>query len=297
MPQPKEDRMKKSLLACFSLLLLLVCVPSARGDSPVWKVAKGDAHLFIGGTVHVLSQDDYPLPEAFEKAYQASSIIVFEADIQEMQTPEFQQALVEQARYPEGRDLTMYLTDGTRAHLVQFLDSRQLPMDNLVKFKAGMVSVTLTIVELQRLNLAGAGVDQFYSQRAANDRKEIGALETAQEQLMFIATMGEGKEDELIAYTLRQIEDLPEMMQAMKAAWRAGDNAEMEAVALRPMEKDFPVMTDRFVEDRNNVWLPKIEAMFETEAVELVLVGALHLVGKEGLLEQLKAKGYEIENL
>ncbi len=297
MPQPKDDRMKKSLLACFSLLLLLVCVPSARGDSPVWKVAKGDAHLFIGGTVHVLSQDDYPLPEAFEKAYQASSIIVFEADFRELQTPEFQQALVEQARYPEGRDLTMYLTDGTQAHLVQFLDSRQLPRDNLVKFKAGMVSMTLTIVELQRLGLAGAGVDQFFSQRAANDQKEIGALETAQEQLMFIATMGEGKEDELIAYTLRQIEDLPAMMQAMKTAWRAGDNAKMEAVALTPMEKDFPLMTDRFVEDRNNVWLPKIEAMFETEAVELVLVGALHLVGEEGLLEQLKEKGYEIDNL
>lgn len=297
MPLPKDDRMKRTLLACFALLLLLVFSPPARADSPVWKVAKGDAHLFIGGTVHVLSQDDYPLPEAFEKAYQASSIIVFEADIQEMQTPEFQKALVEQASYPEGRDLTMFLTDETRAHLVQFLESRQLPMDNLVKFKAGMVSVTLTIVELQRLGLAGAGVDQFFSQRAANDQKEIGALETAQEQLMFIATMGEGKEDALIAYTLRQIEDLPAMMQAMKAAWRAGDNAKMEAVALRPMEKDFPLMTDRFVEDRNDAWLPRIEAMFETEAVEFVLVGALHLVGEEGLLEQLKAKGYEIENL
>jgi uncharacterized protein YbaP (TraB family) len=63
------------------------------------------------------------------------------------------------------------------------------------------------------------------------------------------------------------------------------------------MEKDFPVMTDRFVEDRNNVWLSKIEAMFETEAVEFVLVGALHLVGEEGLLERLKSKGYTVENL
>jgi hypothetical protein len=176
MLQPKDDRMKKSLLACFALLLLLVCTPSARADSPVWRVAKGDAHLFIGGTVHVLSQDAYPLPEAFEKAYQASSIIVFEADIQEMQTPEFQQALVEQASYPEGRDLTMFLTDDTRAHLVQFLSSRQLPMDNLVKFKAGMVSVTLTIVELQRLGLAGSGVDQFFSLRAARPASSASTI-------------------------------------------------------------------------------------------------------------------------
>ena len=289
--------MRKRLLACFPLLILLVCAPLALADSPVWKVTRGDRHLFIGGTVHVLSQADYPLPEAFEAAYQAASVIVFEADIQEMQTPEFQQALLDRVSYPEGQDLTMFLTDDTREHVVAFLNSRQLPMENLVKFKAGMVSVTLTILELQRLGLAGAGVDEFFSQRAANDQKEIGALETAQEQLMFIASMGEGKEDALIAYTLRQIEDLPELMQAMKAAWRAGDNAKMEEVALKPMEKDFPIMTDRFVEDRNDAWLPRIEAMFETEAVELVLVGALHLVGEEGLLEMLKDKGYQIENL
>lgn len=289
--------MKKRLLAGFSLLLFWVCAPPALADSPVWKVTRGDRHLYIGGTVHVLSPADYPLPEAFEAAYQAASVIVFEADIQEMQSPEFQQALLDKASYPEGRDLTLFLRDDTREHLMQFLNSRQLPTDNLVKFKAGMVSMTLTIVELQRLGLAGSGVDEFFSLRAANDQKEIGALETAQEQLMFIATMGEGKEDELIAYTLRQIEDLPELLQAMKDAWRAGDNARLEAVALKPMEKDFPVMTDRFVEDRNEAWLPRIEAMFETEAVELVLVGALHLVGEEGLLEQLRAKGYEIENL
>ncbi len=87
------------------------------------------------------------------------------------------------------------------------------------------------------------------------------------------------------------------MLQAMKAAWREGDNDRLEEVALKPMEKDFPVMTDRFVEDRNDAWLPKIEAMLRTEEVELVLVGALHLVGEEGLLEQLKGKGYTVENL
>ena len=289
--------MKKGFLACFSIFLLLASLSPAAADSPVWKVSKGDRHLFIGGTVHILTQTDYPLPEAFEQAYGASSVIVFEADFRELQTPEFQQALLSRAKYPEGRNLMMFLTDDTRKHLVQYLAERQIPMDNLIKFKAGMVAMTLTMVELQRLGLAGSGVDQFFSLRALNDQKEIGHLETADEQLDFIAGMGEGKEDALISYTLRQMEDLPEMLQAMKAAWRAGDNAKLEEVALKPMEKDFPVMTDRVVEDRNDAWLPKIEAMLRTEEVELVLVGALHLVGEEGLLEQLKGKGYTIDNL
>jgi uncharacterized protein len=288
--------MKKSFLACFSVLLLLVTVPTVGADSPVWKVAKGDNHLFIGGTVHVLSQDDYPLPEAFEKAYSASSVIVFEADIQELQTPEFQKALLSRTSYPEDRNLLMFLTDDTQEHLTQFLASRQIPMDKLVKFKAGMVSITLTMVELQRLGLTGTGVDQFYSLRALNDGKETGHLETADEQLAFLATMGEGQEDVLIAYTLRQMEDLPELMHAMKDAWRTGDNTKMEEVALKSIQKDFPEVTDQFVTDRNDAWLPKIEAMFQTDDVEFVLVGALHLVGENGLIKQLKEKGYAVEN-
>jgi len=289
--------MKKALTACFSVFLLLALLSPAAADSPVWKVARGGRHLFIGGTVHILTQADYPLPEAFEQAYGAASVVVFEADFRELQTPEFQQALLSRAQYPDGTNLMMFLTDDTREHLVQYLADRQIPMGNLIKFKAGMVAMTLTMVELQRLGLAGSGVDQFFSLRALNDQKEIGRLETADEQLAFIAGMGEGREDAMIAYTLRQMEDLPEMMQAMKAAWRAGDNAKLEEVALKPMEKDFPVMTDRFVEDRNDAWLPRIEAMLRTEEVELVLVGALHLVGEEGLLEQLRDKGYDIENL
>lgn len=189
----------------------------------------------------------------------------------------------------------MFLTEDTQTHFKQHLASRQIPMDNLVKFKAGMVSITLTMVELQRLGLASSGVDQFSNLRALNDQKEIGQLETADEQLAFIAAMGEGKEDELIAYTLRQMEDLPGLMQAMKAAWRAGDNARLEEVALKSMQKEFPGMKDQLIADRNEAWLPKIEAMFQTAAVEFVLVDALHLVGEGGLLAQLKDRGYAVQ--
>lgn len=287
--------MKKCRPACFGVLLLLVCVAPVRADSPVWKVAKGDRHLFIGGTVHVLSKADYPLPDAFEKAYRGASIIVFEADPHALQSQEFQKALLNRATYPQGRDLTMVLADDTKEDLVRFLSSRGIPVDNIMRFKAGMVSITLTLIELQRLGLAGTGVDEFFSLRALQDQKPVQGLETAEEQLAFIAAMGEGREDAMIAYTLRQIEELPELMQAMKAAWRSGDNDMLEEVALKPLEQDFPAVHDQFVTERNEAWLPKIEALLETEAVEFVLVGALHLVGDEGLLEQLRERGFDVQ--
>lgn len=285
------------LLCLWAALLFLAAGTAAHADSPVWKISRGDRHLYIGGTVHVLSQADYPLPEAFETAYREAAVIVFEADPRKLQSPEFQQALVARTTYPQGRDLTMVLDDQTERDLEQYLASRGIPMDNLLRFKAGMVSITLTVIELQRLGLAGTGVDEFFGLRALQDQKTVQGLETAEEQLDYIATMGEGREDALVDYTLRQIEELPELMQAMKAAWRSGDNARLEAVAMKPLEEDFPEVQAQFVTQRNAAWLPEIEAMLQTGPVEFVLVGALHLVGDEGLLAQLKERGYTVENL
>ena len=61
---------------------------NVHAESPVWKVSHGDNHLYLGGTIHLLGKDDYPLPPAFEKAYQDSSKLVFEADIQKFQSPD-----------------------------------------------------------------------------------------------------------------------------------------------------------------------------------------------------------------
>lgn len=41
--------------------------------------------------------------------------------------------------------------------------------------------------------------------------------------------------------------------------------------------------------------MPHIEGMMNNKPVELILVGALHLVGKDGLLQQLRNKGYIVK--
>lgn len=285
---------KLSILLC--LCFLIPAMPAAA-DSPVWKVTKDGNTLFIGGTVHLLTQADYPLPEAFEMAYQTSSIIVFETDFQKMQAPETQQALLRQVAYPEGISLKDRLDQGTYAVFVDFLKQRGLPEGNLVKFKAGMVSITLTMIELQRLGLTGTGVDQFFSLKALNDHKEMGKLETLDEQIAFIAKMGEGHENELIAYTMKQMKDLPALMKGLKAAWRNGDTRQLNKIGLEPMRKQFPDIYTDLVLKRNRAWMPKIEAMLQTPEIEFVLFGALHLAGEEGVLAQLEARGYKIERL
>lgn len=287
--------MKKAKSLYLIVCWLLFSVNSVLAGAPVWKVARGDHHLFLGGTVHVLAPSDYPLPTSFEQAYRQSTMLIFETDMQKMQSPEFQKRLLSETMYADGRSLKTVLKPPTYQRLEKHLASRGVPMAPVENFKPGMVLMTLTAIELQRLGLTATGVDQHFYQRAINDQKDLGELETPEEQLSFIATMGDGREDVFILYTLRDIAKLPELLQAIKEAWRDGDNTRLQNVSLVPFRKEFPVIYDNLIVKRNASWMPKIETLLETEVVEMVLVGAMHLVGDDGLLSQLRAKGCRVE--
>jgi len=83
----------------------------------------------------------------------------------------------------------------------------------------------------------------------------------------------------------------------MKQAWRRGDVSKLKELGITPFKNDFPEMHKALLIDRNNAWMPQIETMLKTRAVEFVLVGALHLAGEDGLLTQLSARGYKVRKL
>ena len=242
----------------------------------------------------MLAASDYPLPPAYDKAYNGSVKVVLETDMQKLQSPEFQAILMRELSYSDGRNLRQVVNQDTYAALEQFFSKRGIPMAGIIGFKPGMVSIMMTMVELQRLGLAGIGVDAYYSSKSINDQKKLGQLETVETQIAFIASMGAGQVDEMLIYTLADIERLPGLMKSMKQAWRRGNLAQLKAVGITPFKNEFPDIYQALIVDRNNAWLPKIEAMVKTSEVEFVLVGALHLAGDDGLLSQLAARGYKV---
>ena len=282
----------KTLFSLY-LLLLLFSVQVYAGSS-VWIVEKGANRLFIGGTIHLLTESDYPLPPAYEKAYNESVKVVLETDMQKLQSPEFQAIMMRELSYSDGRNLEQEVSQYTYAALQQFFSMRSIPMDRIIGFKPGMVMMMMTVVELQRLGMVGVGVDAYYSAKSIDDRKPLGQLETVESQIAFIANMGAGQVDEMLIYTLADIERLPELMKSMKHAWRRGNMAQLKLIGITPFKKEFPEIYQSLIVDRNNAWLPKIEAMVKSSEVELVLVGALHLAGEDGLLSQLVARGYQV---
>jgi uncharacterized protein YbaP (TraB family) len=279
----------------FTLCLLLPI--SALARSPVWLIERDDHKLYLAGTVHLLRADDYPLPQAYEVAYRKARHLVFELDLEDSRSREFQMLTIEAMRLPPGTQLSALIKPDTLQKLELQLHKHGLDLARFSGTKPAMIAMTLTVLELQRMGVGSAGVDEHFYNRARADNKRISALETADEQIQMLASMGQGHEDEMMRQTLEELESLQDEFGHMLSAWRSGDRQRLEKLFIEPMKQDFSESYEELLVERNDKWLPKIRRMLKTGEVEMVLVGSAHLVGKDGLLQRLEGEGYKISQL
>ena len=278
-------------------VILFYFFSNAQAESPVWKISSSNGYLYLAGTIHVLAAQDYPLPAAFEQAYQDAKTLVFETDISKLQSTAFQQAMLKQMMYSNGQSLKTVLSQQVYSELASFMQSKGLAIEMFVNFKPSMVMLAITEAELKRLGMGQAGVDAHYFAKASRDNKPRGELEDALQQLAFLADLGKDKEDAFVRYSMQDIQQLAPTMNRLKAAWANGDLAELERIALQPLKVEFASIYNSLLRDRNNNWLPQIISMLNNSETEMVLVGALHLVGPHGLLELLEQKGYTVQQM
>jgi len=281
-----------------SLLATSIFSLTVSAESSVWKVTKGNDHIFIGGTVHILPASEFPLPKEFAIAYKKSDSIVLETKLPESTDTDFQMKMMQKMAYDNGKTITDFLSTRTHKKLSEYLANLGVDIVMFERFKPGFLMTMLAMLEAQKAQLSGDGVDIFYSKQATKDNKKIAYLESAEFQMNMIAKMGEGDEDKFIKSNLEQMKDFKVMFLGLLKAWRAGDTEQLNKLAIEPM-KDDPKTIKTLLTDRNRNWVPHIERMFSGNGSdkEFVLVGVAHLVGNNSVLSLLKAKGYRVEKL
>jgi uncharacterized protein YbaP (TraB family) len=85
-------------------------------------------------------------------------------------------------------------------------------------------------------------------------------------------------------------DDANETAQVVEA-WQSGDTVKLEKL-LREGSQDSPELYQKLTTDRNRRWLPKITQMLNADGNYLVVVGALHLIGHDGVIDLLQRSGY-----
>lgn len=292
----RYDRAKSGALVC-AVFAVLLGTSQALADSSVWSVHSGDNVLYLGGTVHLLRPGDYPLPDEFEQAYAASSELYFETDIASMNDLSVQAQMLQRLTYGDERTLRSVLNEEAYAALAAYTATAGLPIAMLEKFKPGLLVSTLQVLAFQSMGFTPQGVDAFFHTRALGDGKSEGQLETIEEQIGFIAAMGEGNESEFILLSLEELNEIGDVMDDMIGAWRSGDDAGLTELFVEEMKSESPELYDSLLLQRNLKWVPQIEQMLRDSDTEFVLVGAAHIVGENGLLDLLEKKGYEVRRL
>ena len=284
----------KKLVSASVLLGCSFIANSAHAQSSVWQISKGNDSLFIGGTVHILPKAEMPLPAEFGHAYEQADTIIFEAPVPDPADTNAQMRMLGALSYTNNETLSQKLEPEVKVSLENKLGEFGANLAKLDGFRPAMVSIVLMSMELQKQNLMGEGVDAYFTKKATEDNKTKNYLETMEFQLALFKTMGQGNENDFIKRNLAEMNNYSEMFKGLLTAWREGDTDTLNKVALEDMQQNDPNSYKQLIADRNNDWLPKVEAMFNNDKSEFVLVGVAHLAGEDSLLTLLESKGYRV---
>jgi len=285
------------LNASILALIALVATASVRAESCLWKVTSGNGTLYLQGSVHLLKAEDYPLAPAIEKAYTKSSSLVFETDLATMMKPEMQQLLMSKALLPDGQTLKDSLAPETYTMLSNRFTQAGLPIEGFQTFKPWFAAMTLTMMKLQAMGFSPAhGLDQHFYNRAVQDGKTVTGLETVEFQINLFDSLAGGNQDAFMERALKDLEIVETMMDEITAAWETGDIEKLGRFMHESFE-DFPELESAFLLKRNRQWADRLASMLQKDGTCMVVVGAAHIPGKEGLLELLQAKGCTLEQL
>lgn len=279
-------------------LALLVLLSALGGlaraaDAPfLWEVQGPKARHFLAGSVHLLPQSAYPLPEALDRVYAQTRELILETDPGALSTPKIQREMLERGLSAQGLPAEV----GTEIYTRVRTQAAELELPPAVcdAFKPWFCALSLSVLSFQRAGFDPAlGVDRHFYQRAVNEGRPVRWLESPTEQLDLFSTMSQDTSAQFLRSTLDQLEDPEFGVDELVRQWRENDVAGMGAL-VQTMRTETPEVYERLLQRRNAAWMGPLIEMFGQEKPLLVLVGATHLIGADGLVAGLRAAGLEL---
>jgi uncharacterized protein YbaP (TraB family) len=282
------------------MILALILIFAAAGvgaETSVWVVSSPRSIVYLAGSCHVLRASDHPLPAEFFSAYQDSRKIVFEAPLGDMEKPEYLEKLMRAATYSDGTTLKQHLSSSAYSKAEAFCRDRNYPIEQYQFFRPWMLAMTLTMSEMARIGAeSNNGVDYFFNEKAQQDRKMLGSLETVDQQIGFLTMMDEYMSDEQISETIDELRQIKAKGPEILNAWKNGDETKIEALNLNEL-KNYPELHQALIIDRNKKWISDIEGYLNSSVNTMVIIGVAHLVGNNSVVDLLRKRGYKVVKL
>lgn len=285
------------------LIFSIIAVATVFGSQAqlLWKVSggdsKGDSYLF--GTHHIAPASVLDTTTGFNDALNSVSTVYGELEMAEMTSPDMQQIVMKHSVAPADSTLSKLLT----AERVDSVNSI------LAKYTGGMLTVSAvdmmkpTVLDTQLgmfQNMVAfpefngqQQLDMVIQSKALETGKTVKGLETMDQQLSMLMGGPLSEQAESLMKSVRNDEKSIEYAKLLAAAYLAGDLAKMQEMFNDPDVGMSEASAKRLLYDRNDNWVKQLREVLATDNV-MVAVGAAHLIGERGLIEQLRNAGYDV---
>ena len=289
-------------LALLTCMGLLTACASAKPSTPaIWRVSDADNSVYLLGSFHALKPSDYPLSKIINDAYVDAELLVFEMAPEQLQSPDLPAKIAQMATLPAGQSVQNLLPEKTWQALKEWsARNPKFPLLALQRFEPWYVALTVINAQAKSQGFeSGQGLDQHVMNQAKITKKPSIGLESAEQQIALFDSMPMPAQIQLLKESLFDTAKGKKELDTLHRLWKAGETQSFERQTVTKMQREYPDLYQSINVTRNNAWLPKLQLLLdaENEKDALVVVGALHLVGPDGLVQLLKAKGYKVEQL
>ena len=282
------------LLVAVFLLGVSLGARSEDTHHTLWAVKGNHNTVYLLGSVHALKAADSNLPPEAWRAYASAKALVMEINLNEASANKLRGSILDLETLPAGKTLAGALGPDVYNKFTAHAKPLGLDPEFVSHFQPWFAANMLDQLELAKLGFdPDAGVDQQLAKRAQTDHKDIIGLETIEEQIEIFARLSLEEQRRYMLYSLSEVDNTASGLDAIISAWRRGDTKVLEQL-LGEAFKEFPDLYSKLTTDRNRKWLPTITGLLNDDHDYLVVVGALHLIGNDGIVELLQRQGYEV---
>jgi uncharacterized protein YbaP (TraB family) len=272
--------------------LLLLAAGTADADLlPLWEIAGASNRMSILGSIHYLRPGS-TLPPAILAAYEDADVIFMEIDLDDLDPLAAQAAMQRLGIDPQGRTLDVLLGEAGFREATEKARALGFDLALMRGLEPWLAALTITQLQLVQLGFdSQAGVEQQLLRRASRDGKPVEGLETLDDQLAALDALPPQVQRAFLLQTLDEATDIAGRIDEIVGAWETGDTDAMETELLDSL-RDQPEIYRRVVVDRNRRWAASLAPLLRQRKDYLVVVGTLHLVGPDSLIQHLAAAGY-----
>src|SRR5437899_56626 len=242
-------------------LLLALCLnfplraqeprPAATSRHSLWKVQGKRNTVYLLGSIHLLKQDNYPMPAAVESAFANSAIVVFETDLSATEDLTVAMSLMSKGQLPEGQTLKDILSPEVYQSFTNHASQSPMPLEMMVRFTPGMAATTLEGLEMMKLGFdPELGLDVHFYKLAKKDGKQIVPLESIDFQLGLLNGLSKEEGDWFMKQTLKDLDNVKTDSADMVKYWDTGESDKLAQMLDKGL-KESAAIYKRLVTDRN----------------------------------------------